>query len=169
MEESVKGLMNSISLGDFASYCVVIVGIISLIIEKSRKLPFNPWSSLFKWIGSKINESLYDEISELKEQQESTKEYITSLKEDYNKRMDALERHSDEKEAKRLRSNIICFSDSCRIGTHHTKNHFENIFRDYDDYKDYCKVHKFENHFIDGEMSYIESIYDKCLRENKFL
>ena len=125
--ESVKGLMNSISLGDFASYCVVIAGIISLIIEKSRKLPFNPWSSLFKWIGSKINESLYDEISELKEQQESTKEYITSLKEDYNKRMDALERHSDEKEAKRLRSNIIWFSDSCRIGTHHTKNHFENI------------------------------------------
>ena len=83
--------------------------------------------------------------------------------------MDALERHSDEKEAKRLRSNIICFSDSCRIGTHHTKNHFENIFRDYDDYKNYCKVHKFENHFIDGEMSYIESIYEECLRENKFL
>ena len=57
MEESVKDLMNSISLGDFASYCVVIVGIISLIIEKSRKLPFNPWSNLFKWVGSKINES----------------------------------------------------------------------------------------------------------------
>ena len=75
----------------------------------------------------------------------------------------------DEKEAKRLRASIIAFSDSCRVNTKHTKQHFENVFRDIDDYNLYCMKHNIPNHYIDGEVSYITSIYEKCLRENSFL
>ena len=172
--------INKMSVSEFAGYIVLIAGIISAIIEKSKKLPFNPWSSLLKWIGSIANESIIQRMNALEENQKETKEYIgeirndhqkaiTEIKEDYNGRIDALERNADEKEAKRLRSNIICFSDACRIGTQHTKQHFENIFRDYDDYERYCKKHNFENHYIEGEMKYIKDVYAECLKDNKFL
>lgn len=194
--------IQSMSVGELVKYILIILGILSVIVEKSKKLPFNPWSALFRWIGNKINEPINTKLDNFDKQQKERfndletkqnkrldeletqnteiqnhiikikKEYIESIKdikEDYNKRMDTLERNADEKEAKRLRSSIICFSDSCRTGERHTKQHFENVFRDYDDYSRYCEKHDFENHFIDGEMEYIKSIYTEYSKNNKFL
>ena len=86
-----------------------------------------------------------------------------------DKKFEEKQKDDDEKEAKRLRSSIIEFADSCRIGNHHTQNHFENVMRDYSEYADYCEKHDIPNHFIDSEYRYIEDIYQECLRENKFL
>ena len=180
MLEQVIKLLSGISLYEAINHIILIVGIISAIVEKSNKLPFNPWSKLFEWFGSKINRHLYDKIELLEKEHKDTKDLIVEMrkeykesseeiKKDYNNRVDKLERDIDNKEAKRLRSNIICFSDSCRVNNKHTKNHFENIFRDYDDYIHYCTIHNFENHYIEGEMKYIEGIYYECLKENKFL
>ena len=79
------------------------------------------------------------------------------------------QKDDDEKEAKRLRAKIIEFADSCRVGDHHTQNHFENVFRDYSDYMNYCDTHDIPNHFIDTEYAYIQEVYTECLKENKFL
>lgn len=174
---------------ELVAHIMLIIGVISLIIEKSKKLPFNPWSALFRWIGSKINEPInkrldsiektnnerMDKLEEDNKQtiqliQEIRTDYINSIaiiKEDYNTRIDKLEYDADEKETKRLRSNIICFADACRTDSkHYTKQHFENIFRDYDDYLSYCEVRNFKNHFIDGEMEYIKSVYADFAKSN---
>ena len=194
--ENIKNM----SVGELVTYITIFFGIISIIVEKSKKLPFNPWSALFRWIGTKVTEPLntklddfstnqnkrIDELEEsqnkrldqLEQQNNETKDSIESirtdyqesmkmLKEDYNQRIDRLEYTADEKEAKRLRSNIICFSDSCKTGTAvHTKRHFENIFRDYDDYVNYCKKRDLENHFIDEEIEYIKEVYKNCTMKN---
>lgn len=170
--------LKSMTISDLIAHVTVIIGILSIFIEKSKKLPFNPWTKLFQWIGSKANEPVYQRLEALDEQDKQTKELIkeirddykeaiSSIKEDYNKRIDKLEYEADNKEVKRLRSNIICFADSCRIGTVHTKQHFENIFRDYDDYLAYCKNRDFTNHFIDSEIDYIKSAYTKYSEENR--
>lgn len=166
---NIPDTLNSITLGECINYGIIIAGVISAIIEKSKKLPFNPWSKIFEWVGLKMNKPLYDRMDKIEKQQEEINQCITNLKEDYNRRVDGLERSIDEKEAKRLRSSIMCFSDSCRVKEKHTKQHFENIFRDYDDYMTYCERHDIPNHFIDGEYEYIKSVYQECLKENKFL
>ena len=38
-----------------------------------------------------------------------------------------------------------------------------------DDYNEYCKKHNFPNHFIDGEVAYIKSVFQKCLAEDRFI
>ena len=178
--QDITEILNTITIGCAIKYIVTITGILSVVIEKSKKLPFNPWSTLFNWLGYKVNEPVNIRLDKIEEQNKDTNDYINKMRNEYkesikcirgeyNTRIDKLERNLDEKEAKRLRSSIICFSDSCRIGTHHTKRHFENAFRDYDDYIGYCESHDFENHFIDEEMAYIREVYNECLRENKFL
>lgn len=172
--------LKNMPLGELVSHIIIIAGLVSALIEKSKKLPFNPWSAVFRWIGSKANEPVTIRLNDLEKKntemkeavdamREEYKESIVSIKEDYNSRIDKLEKNADEKEAKRLRSNIICFSDACRMGSTHTKQHFENIFRDYDDYIKYCETHKFENHFIEGEITYIKNVYADCLKDNKFM
>lgn len=191
------------SVKEVVAQITIIIGIISVIIEKSKKLPFNPWSKLFKWVGEKMTSSISNQINVFKEEQKNHiaeldkrqtarmealeksnletqesiehmhkeyKESIKTIREEYNARIDKLEYSADEKEVKRLRSNIICFADSCRNGdVKHTKQHFENIFRDYDDYLSYCKARNFQNHFIDGEMEYIKAVYTEASKGNKFI
>lgn len=172
MKEFIMGLAK-MPVGELISHIIIILGIISAFIEKSKKLPFNPWSKLFQWIGSKANAPILTRLDDIEKNNEDMRnEYrnsISSIRQNYNDRLDILERNADEKEAKQLRRNIIAFSDSCRTGDQHTKQHFENVFRDYDDYDAYCTKHKFENHFIEGEMTYIKQVYNECLKENKFL
>lgn len=188
--EFLEALKN-MSVGELCASIAAIAGVISVIIEKSKKLPFNPWSKLFGWIGSKINAPINKRLDTIEENQDKRmnaleennkktrelineirkdyKDSISSIKEDYNTRIDKLEYDADEKETKRLRSNIICFADACRSGmNHYTKQHFENIFRDYDDYLAYCEHRNFKNHFIDGEMEYIKTIYAERSKNNSF-
>lgn len=184
--------ISAMPVGELAAHIAIILGIISVIVEKSKKLPFNPWSKLFNWIGSKANESISkrldgiekaqtERLDNLEKQYKQTTDLINEIKTDYissvsaikdefNSRIDKLEYDADEKEMKRLRSNILCFADACRTKSDsYTKQHFENIFRDYDDYLSYCENRNFKNHFIDGEIDYIKSVYTDYSNNNKFL
>ena len=161
--------LSDISLKEFLQVLVGLVVILSVIAEKSKKLPINPWSALFSWFGKCINKDLTDKVESLSQQTQSNTEAIENLDNKIDLKFEEKNKDDDEKEAKRLRASIIAFSDSCRINTKHTKQHFENVFRDIDDYNLYCMKHNIPNHYIDGEVSYITSIYEKCLRENSFL
>lgn len=163
--EYIANTMKHISVWELVEVIVIAIGVISVIVEKSKKLPFNPWSKLYDW----LNKPIYDRITLIEKQNKDTNFLILQKFEELEKRMDDKNKADDEKEAKRLRTSIIVFSDSCRVGDKHTKTHFENVFRDYDDYMDYCTRHKFENHFIDEEMDYIHNVYNECLKDNKFL
>lgn len=170
----------NLTLGELIRYIVGIIGVISVIVEFNKKIPFNPWSAIIQWVGKQLFKSVTDrmrnDLIELKEQQEANNEAIIELNNkldsrftDVNNRFNQQRKEADEKEAKRLRASIISFSDSCRVGQHHTKNHFENVFRDVDDYNMYCDEHSIPNHYIEGEVAYIKKIYQECVEENKFL
>lgn len=172
----------------------IVVGIlvtISALVEWNKKLPFQPISSFFRWLGSNLMKSTIEDINtkfaevnikfdelekaheeksiELEKQQKANNDAIIELSKKMDDKFSEHLKEADEKEAKRLRARIISFSDSCRVHTKHTKNHFENVFRDYDDYLAYCKRHNFANHYIEGEYEYIRSVYQKCLLEDDFL
>ena len=161
--------LESITLKDLCYFIVGAITLISLIVEKAKKLPFKPWTHLFEWIGKCINKTTNDRLDAIEQQQKANNEAIIELDKKVDRKFAEKQRDDDEKEAKRLRADIIMFADSCRIGNHHTQNHFENIFREFSDYIEYCKKHDLKNHFIDNEYSYIQSVYQECIRENKFL
>lgn len=169
----MDNFLESITLKDITYLIVGAITVISIVVEKIKKFPIKPLSSLLEWLGKGLNKSVNDRLDKMEEQQttnyESNKKAIKELKESMDKKFTDKQKDDDEKEAKRLRASIIEFADSCRIGNHHTQNHFENVMRDYSDYVDYCNKHKIPNHFIDNEYIYIKGVYQECLRENKFL
>lgn len=165
----IDNILTSINLGDIIYTIVGIFAVLSVIVEKSKNLPFKPWTFIFEYIDKCLNKSVNDRLDIIEKQQQANNEAIIELDKKVDKKFEEKQKDDDEKEAKRLRASIIQFADSCRIGEKHTQSHFENVMRDYSDYVTYCGKHDIPNHFIDNEYKYIEGIYQECLRENKFL
>ena len=166
-------VIQSMTVKELFDYIVGVILVISIIVEKSKKLPFNPWSKLLSWVGGALfmkhaEESLH-RLDIIQKQTEANSEAVIELNKKVDEKFAEQQKEENEKEAKRLRANIICFSDSCRVHDRHTKKHFENIFRDYDDYVRYCEIHNIPNHYIDEEYDYIRGVYQECIAENKFL
>lgn len=73
-------------------------------------------------------------------------------------------------EAKQARSRILRFADECRREEMHSKEFFDSVLEDIDVYEDYCSDHpKFENNKTVASNKIIKDLYDKCIRENKFI
>lgn len=160
--------VQSLTVGQIFTWLAGIGTFILALIEWNKKIPSRPLTKFIEWIGSCFTAKLTRKMDELDKQVKDTNKAIADLHSEMDTKFKETERASDEKEAKRLRANIIAFSDECGRDIHHTKVHFENIFRDIDDYNKYCDKHKLENHFIEGEVRYIQSIYDECVKEHKF-
>ena len=166
---TLDGFLESITLKDAIYFLGGIIAVISIIIERTKSLPFQPWTHLFKWIGKNITGGLEAKLDELERKQCANTEAIVELEKKMEKRFEEQKQDSDEKEAQRLRANIISFADSCRCGNKHTQTHYENVMRDYDKYKDYCTKHGIPNHYIDSDYRYIDELYHERLRKNDFL
>ena len=167
--DKLMALLETVTLKDIIYFIVGVIGVLSIVVEKAKKIPFHPWTHLFEWIGSSLTKSVDTKLEMIEQQQKANNDAIIELSKKMDDKFSEHLKEADEKEAKRLRARIISFSDSCRVHTKHTKNHFENVFRDYDDYLEYCKRHNFANHYIEGEYEYIRSVYQKCLLEDDFL
>ena len=164
----LEDILAGISLKDIIYFAVGVTGVISIIVEKSKLLPFNPWSSLFKWMGNIMTKDISDKLDSLEQTTIANKNAITDLEKKVEDKFEEQQKEDDEKEAKRLRSNIINFVDSCRNGDAHTQTHYEDVMRAYDDYKALCKKRDIQNHFIDSDYKYIEEFYHEKLRTNDF-
>lgn len=146
----------------------VVVTVLSVFVEISP-VKINPLTMLFSWIGKIMLKDLEGMVLENSDAISKNSEAITNLEKTTNERFDAHIKSEDEKEAKRLRANIIAFADSCRVGNKHTENHFENVFREISEYYNYCVKHDIKNHFIDEEHVYIREVFRKCKQDNNFL
>lgn len=161
--------LSNITIGQIIQFLTLILGGISVLIEFNKKIPYKPLTAFFKWIGNGLNKDLQKKLDRIEKQQKEYKEAIEALDKEMAKKFEEKQKSDDEKEAKRLRANIVCFADACRIGQKHTQHHFENVMRDYSDYMEYCEKHDIANHYIENDYIYIQEVYKKCLKENSFL
>ncbi|MBR5535740.1 MAG: hypothetical protein IKU60_03740 [Clostridia bacterium] len=134
-----------------------IVAVGSVFIEVS-KIKLNPWSALFKWIGQSMNKDIKDELMEVKIAVEAQ-----------SKKIDDIQDEVDRNEIKRIRAEIFAFADSCRLGTHHTKDNFEHIFEIHDDYDNLLDKHQMINGRVTSEFEYIKAVYLECMKGNKLI
>ena len=163
------GFLESVTLKDAIYFIGGIIAVLSIIIERTKSLPFQPWTHLFRWIGKNITGSLETKLDELERKQCANNDAIVELEKKMDEKFREQKKDADEKEAQRLRESIISFADLCRCGNKHTQTHFENVMRDYDKYKAYCTEHGIPNHYIDSDYRYIEDLYQHRLRNNDFL
>lgn len=123
----------------------------ALSLVQVAPIKINPWDSLFEWIGNLINKDIKEDLKTI------------------HKEIDEMRHETDENEARRLRANILDFANSCRNHRKHTKDEFENIARDYEDYMTIIERRKLKNGFVEAEYEYILEVFHHCQQENNFL
>lgn len=137
---------------------VAALGILGIGIENTKWININPYSSLFGWIGKKINKETNSKIDALSIDVENVK-----------KELDLHTSDSDKKEAKRLRGEILDFANSCRNKRKHRMEEFEHIMDVYADYHRYVEERNLENGYLDEEYQYILDVFRECQRTDSFL
>lgn len=80
-------------------------------------------------------------------------------------------KHTNEKErAINKRVRILRFEDELQAGHPHSKDSFDQILSDIDDYEKYCEDHpKFKNNQTATTVEHIKSIYKERLEKHDFL
>lgn len=126
--------------------------LVLLTLLQIAPIRVNPWSAIAKAIGRALNGEVLARVDKLERD------------------LDALRSAAEEREAVSCRARILHFGDETLHGTLHTREHFEQVLRDMDNYERYCDEHPaFENNVTVLTSSRIKDIYKKCLENNDFL
>ena len=139
------------------SFWGVLLLLLSIGVEVTP-IKFNPWSAILGWIGSRINSGLNDKLKDIDKK--------------VNKLGDDLDKHIAEsaaKEVKDTRRDILDFCNSCMNGRKHTKEQFEFVIRQCDDYEKYIEDNKIKNGVVDAAIKEIRRLNSKCIQENSYL
>lgn len=139
---------------DHTSIVVIFALIVMGVIEVS-KIKINPISWLCNLLFKKI-------IEEIKETRKETK----SLREEF----DRFKKEQAFNEATASRRRILRFNDEAVFGLKHTREHFDEIIADIDNYESFCKENPdYQNNKGKMAMHNIKSIYQKCINDNTFV
>ena len=144
-------------IGEHKSFCGFLVLILSVGVEFTP-IKINPWSAILGWIGSKLNSKLNLKLGEIE-----TK---------VNQLGDNLTQHIAESNAKEIRDtrrDILDFCNACMTGRKHTKEQFEFVIKQCDDYETYITENKIKNGVVDAAIKEIRRLNSKCIQENSYL
>lgn len=132
------------TLGDlFGAGCGGIVLLVTLV--QIAPIRCDPWGWLFRWAGLQFNGEVLARVANLGAE---------------------LERQ----QAKNCRANIIRFGDELLHNTLHSKEAFDQVLLDIDEYERYCAAHPdFPNGVAVMTSARIKEIYAECLKEHSFL
>lgn len=145
------------SIGEIIAAASAGIALLSTFIEVS-KIKINPWSSLFKWIGSKMMEDVKAEIKEIKDEQK-----------ELAKKQEELKRQRAVDAADAIKAEIFKFYNECQKGQRHSEAEFNHIIQQNKKYEDLIEESGEENGVYTAEYKYILAIYEKCQMEKDFL
>lgn len=117
---------------------------LSLFIQWTPSIKWNPWTSLFKWVGNVING-------------------------DIRKTITSMAKAIDDNEKDRIRWEVLDFANSCRNDRRHSKDEFEHIVALNKKYNGLLKKTGDSNGVFEAEYEYIQDLYKERLRKNDFL
>lgn len=144
-----------------------------MTIVEIAPVKVNPWKLLWKLlragmklVGKAFNADLSEQVTDMRVELEGVKADVVGVRDKVDRVQDAAE----ERAAVAARTRILRFGDEVLHGVRHTKDHFDSILRDAQDYRDYCDTHEhFRNGVTEPTIRRIEEVYQKCLETNDFL
>lgn len=136
---------------------VLGLGGLSTLFEVS-KIQINPWSSLFKWIGKKMNAEVMEEIKDLKKSEEEIR-----------KEQEKIKRQQAIDTADTIKAEVFSFYNECKRGLKHSEAEFNHIAQQNKKYLAIIEITKEPNGVYEMEYEYIMEIFKKAMAENDFL
>ena len=84
-------------------------------------------------------------------------------------RLDAMEKSNDMQTIRQIKEHVFNFANSCMNKRKHTRQDFDNIIKENEEYDVLVKKYELKNNVYDEDYKYILRIYDRCREENSFL
>jgi hypothetical protein len=126
--------------------------LIIMTIIQIAPIKFNPWSWFGRCIGRAINGEVLTEVKELKDDLNDHKQ------------------KSEERHATLCRTHILRFGDEILHGVLHSKEHYDSVLIDIDNYENYCAKHPgYKNGVAEAAIEHIKQSYQNHLSNNSFL
>lgn len=151
------GRRKSMTIGELLGVIVLGLGGLSTLFEVS-KIQINPWSSLFKWIGKKMNAEVMEEIKDLKKSEEEIR-----------KEQEKIKRQQAIDTADTIKAEVFSFYNECKRGLKHSEAEFNHIAQQNKKYLAIIEITKEPNGVYEMEYEYIMEIFKKAMAENDFL
>lgn len=166
------------SIWQLVLYVCGIVLASSIVIEISP-IKINPLKKIIQlvsknfkeWFTNIIDDSLDKQLSEIKEDDKKRDGAIISLTEKIDgitERVDQMQKHMDENEYRAqsnhisdIRRSILGFSDNLRAGMESSKESFDDILEQYDEYEQFVEEHSIPNNRMDLSVQFIREQYQQ--------
>lgn len=171
---------------DFSGIWQLIFNLFGVFIASSvaieiSPIKINPIQKIFqliskgfkKWFQDVIDDSLDKSLSEIKEHDKKKDELFNCLTEkvdNISKRMDANEARAQANHIAAIRRSVLTFGNQIRSGMDASKESYDDIIEQYDEYAEYIKANKLENGKMDLTIKFIRDRYDELFNhvpENK--
>ena len=147
------------------SFWGIVIFLMSIGIEVIPKIKWSPWSTLIKWIGSRFNAKIDAKLDAVRGE-------IVVLDKKVDYVQGELSKHISESEIKALqdtRRDILEFCNACMYNRKHTKEQFDFMIKECDEYEKYIRKNDIKNGVVEAAIKEIRRLYDKCIQEHSFL
>lgn len=134
------------------------------------KIKLNVWAWLAKVIGNAFSHDVITKLDEHNKTLTSIAKDVENLKTDVdNVKKDSKE--ADERnKADQCRQRVLRFNDELLHHVKHSKEYFDDMLIDIDDYEEYCNAHPgYKNSRAELAIENIKETYKKLSKEGGFL
>lgn len=140
---SLQDLFEMIDIPEMsnATGILITLSIIIMTLIQITPLKLNPWDFVLGWIGDRLNSHIVKKVDVL---DEKLTEHI---------------KESRDSSVKRKRQRILQFVEEGMDGKRYTKETFEFMMKECDDYEKYIKEHEIKNGVIEASITEIRRRY----------
>lgn len=157
--------LSSIGFQNEFSFWALVAFLTSIGIEIIPKFKWNPWSSLFKWIGAAFNSKIDSKMDSLRGELKVLDMKIDHVQQELDKHIT----DSKTKELEDTRRDILDFCNSCMNQRRHTREQFKFVIKQCDNYEEYIEKNHLKNGEIKDAINEIRRLHTKSIQENDFL
>ena len=145
--------MNIIELLDIktgVSFGVFLILFLMTIIQIAP-IKLNPWDKILVGFGNHMNADIVKRVDVIE------------------KKLDVHIKESSEERIRKVRADILDFGNACMNGRPHTKEEFEFVISECDQYEKYIDKTGTRNGVATATIAEIRRLYEKGLHDNSFL
>lgn len=143
-------LIQAMDLKEGASMVVFLLLFFMTIIQITP-IKLNPWDKILVWFGNHMNADIVKRVDVIEE------------------KLDEHIKDSSEERIRKVRADILDFGNACMNGRPHTKEEFEFVISECDQYEKHIEKLQIKNGVATATIREIRRLYEKHLQNNTFL
>lgn len=138
-------------------------------IQKDRSDKINELKSDYEEKISDLREDLDNFETTAKEKMIQLREESSMNCENVTSRLDQMQKSNDMQTVRQIKGHVLDFANSCLNGVKHTKQDFENIIKENEEYEELVSKYTLRNDVYAEDFKYIMKIYHECQEKHSFL